>query len=83
MAEDLGREVATKLRARGFQGGRIIDLGSGSGATALILAQEFPRSEIVGIDLSEPLLRLATQAAQSVGLASRVSFETGDAERVP
>jgi ubiquinone/menaquinone biosynthesis C-methylase UbiE len=83
MAENLGREIARKLHARGFQGGRVIDVGCGSGATAVILAQEFPESEIVGIDLSEPLLRLATQAAQATGLVERVRFETGDAERIP
>jgi ubiquinone/menaquinone biosynthesis C-methylase UbiE len=83
MGENLGREIAEKLHARGFQGGRIIDVGSGAGATAIILAQEFPQSEIVGIDLSEPLLRLATGAAQAAGLAARVRFETGDAERIP
>jgi ubiquinone/menaquinone biosynthesis C-methylase UbiE len=82
MAENLGQEVARKLHARGFQGGRIIDVGCGSGATAIVLAQEFPQSEIVGIDLSEPLLHLATQAAQAAGLADRVRFETGDAESI-
>lgn len=81
MAENLGREVTSKLHARGFQGGRIIDVGCGSGATAIVLAQEFPECEVVGIDLSEPLLRLATQAAQAAGLAGRVRFEKGDAER--
>lgn len=83
MAENLGREVASKLHSRGFEGGRIIDVGCGSGATAIVLAQEFPQSEVVGVDLSEPLLRLATQATQAAGLAGRVRFETGDAERIP
>lgn len=82
MAENLGREVAGKLHARGFQGGRIIDVGCGSGATAIVLAQEFPQSEVVGIDLSKPLLHLASQAAQAAGLADRVRFEIGDAERI-
>jgi ubiquinone/menaquinone biosynthesis C-methylase UbiE len=83
MAENLGREINRKLHARGFQGGRIIDVGCGSGATATVLAQAFPQSEIVGMDLSEPLLHLASQAAQAAGLADRVRFETGDAERIP
>jgi ubiquinone/menaquinone biosynthesis C-methylase UbiE len=82
MGENLGREIATKLRARGFEAGRIIDVGCGSGATAIALAQEFPKSEIVGIDLSELLLNLATQAAQVAGLVDRVRFERGDAERI-
>jgi ubiquinone/menaquinone biosynthesis C-methylase UbiE len=83
MAENLGREVAQKLRSREFREGRIIDVGCGSGATAIVLAQAFPRSEVVGIDLSESLLRLASQAAQAAGLADRVRFEPGDAERIP
>ena len=48
-----------------------------------VLAQGFPKCEIVGIVLSEPLLRLATQAAQAAGLTSRVRFEKGDAEHIP
>lgn len=82
MAQNLGREVARKLRERGFQGGRILDVGCGHGGSAIVLAQEFPRSEVLGIDLSEPLLRLARQATKAAGLADRVSFETGDAERI-
>jgi ubiquinone/menaquinone biosynthesis C-methylase UbiE len=82
MAENLGREVARKLHSRGFQDGRIIDVGCGSGATAIVLAQEFSKSRIVGIDLSEPLLRLATQTAEAAGLDGRVRFEMGDAERI-
>jgi ubiquinone/menaquinone biosynthesis C-methylase UbiE len=80
MGENLGREVAKKLHSRGFEAGRIIDVGCGSGATAIVLAQSFPKSEVVGIDLSEPLLRLATQAAQAAGLSDRVRFELGDVE---
>jgi ubiquinone/menaquinone biosynthesis C-methylase UbiE len=83
MAENLGQEIARKLLTRGFQEGRIIDVGCGSGATALVLAQAFPDSRVVGIDLSEPLLHLANQAAHSAGLADRVRFETGDAEKIP
>jgi ubiquinone/menaquinone biosynthesis C-methylase UbiE len=83
MAENLGREVARKLHSRGFQGGRIIDVGCGSGGTAVVLAQEFTQSEIVGIDLSEPLLHLARQSAQEAGLGHRVRFEIGDAEQIP
>ena len=51
IAEKFGRECAQKLAARGFRDGKIIDVGCGFGATAIVLAQRFPDSEIVGIDL--------------------------------
>lgn len=83
MAEKFGREYAEKLSSRGFQKGRILDAGCGFGWTDVILAQKFPDSEVVGIDLSEPLLRRANQAAQSANLDDRVTFEKGDVQQIP
>lgn len=82
MAEMFGREYTKKLLARGFQRGRIIDVGCGFGAVNLILAKQFVDSEIVGIDLSEPLLRLARKAAQEAGVGERVRFEKADAQEL-
>jgi ubiquinone/menaquinone biosynthesis C-methylase UbiE len=83
IAEKFGREAAEKLRLRGFQAGRILDAGCGFGTTAIVLAQAFPESEVVGIDLSEPLLELAIQTAQSDGLGERVTFEKADVQQIP
>ena len=82
MGEKLGQRVAKELRVRGFEGGRIIDVGCGSGATAIYLASALPLCDIVGIDLSEPLLQAAHSAAVAAGVTNRVSFESGDAERL-
>ncbi|MBN1148887.1 MAG: class I SAM-dependent methyltransferase [Anaerolineales bacterium] len=83
MAEKFGREYADKLAAGGFRRGKIIDIGCGSGATGLVLAWRFVESEIVGIDLSEPLLRMANQRAAAAGLAERVRFEKADVQQIP
>ena len=83
MAEKFGREYAEKLSSLGFQSGRIIDVGCGFGGTAIFLAREFPESEVLGIDLSEPLLQLANLAAQKAGLGTRVKFEKGDVHQIP
>jgi release factor glutamine methyltransferase len=53
---------------------RMIDVGTGSGVIALTLAAEFPKTEIVGVDISEDALMLARENAERLGLADRVRF---------
>jgi ubiquinone/menaquinone biosynthesis C-methylase UbiE len=83
MVEGFGGEYADKLVSRGFHSGRIIDVGCGFGALNIILAHRFVDSEIVGIDLSDPLLRLANRSAQAANLGDRVRFEKADVHQIP
>jgi len=83
MAEGFGHEYAEKLVSRGFYQGRIIDVGCGFGATNIVLAHRFIDSEIVGVDLSDPLLRLANQSVQAADLGDRVRFEKADVRQIP
>ena len=83
MAGKLGQDYAQKLASQGFSSGKIIDIGCGFGATNLALAQRFTDSEILGIDLSEPLLDLAIEAAGKANLAERVRFENADVHKIP
>jgi len=83
MAEKFGQEYAKKLSSRGFRSGKILDVGCGFGVTNLVLAGHFVDSELVGIDLSEPLLRLARELAQAANLGERVRFEKADVQQIP
>lgn len=83
MAERFGQEYSGKLSSRGFRKGRILDTGCGFGGTDIILAQRFPDSEVIGIDLSEPLLQRANLVAQSANLDKKVRFEKCDVQRIP
>lgn len=83
MAEKFGEDYAQKLTAQGFSQGKIIDVGCGFGATNIAIAKHFPDSELVGIDLSEPLLDYARKAAEEAGLSSRVQFEKADVQSIP
>jgi ubiquinone/menaquinone biosynthesis C-methylase UbiE len=83
MAEKFGREYADKLAKRGFRGGKILDVGCGFGATGILLAHRFAESQVSGVDLSEPLIRMANQGAAAAGLEARVRFEIADAHRIP
>jgi len=58
--------------------GRILDLGTGSGAIALALAAAFPAATVVGVDRSAEALALARNNAALTGLEGRVSFLESD-----
>ncbi len=57
---------------------RILDLGTGSGAIALALAQAFPAVVVFAIDRSEEALTLARENAASANLTERVTFVLSD-----
>ncbi len=58
---------------------RILDVGTGTGFLALILAEL--GHEVVGLDISEGMLRVARKKAMERGL--KIHFKLGDAENLP
>jgi SAM-dependent methyltransferase len=62
-------------------GERVLDVASGPGDSALLLAREFGAT-VRGIDLAPPLVDTATSIAAELGLSMDVRFEIGDAERL-
>jgi SAM-dependent methyltransferase len=61
---------------------RVLDVASGRGTTALMLAHEYG-VRVDGVDLSATNVALAQGAAQAADLASRAVFTAGDAEALP
>ncbi len=57
--------------------GHWADLGTGSGAIALGLADVFSTATIHAVDYSDPALAIARQNAQSTGFANRIQFYSG------
>jgi release factor glutamine methyltransferase len=58
-------------------GASALDIGTGSGAIALSLAQEKAAARVVATDISEAALELARANAQRLGLDERVDFRSG------
>jgi ubiquinone/menaquinone biosynthesis C-methylase UbiE len=61
---------------------RALEVGTGTGAGALLLAREFPQASVRGVDISEEMIRSATR---KVGLdpSGRVAFRVADASKLP
>lgn len=60
------------------RGGVILDLGSGSGQYLAHLAHCRPDLRIIGLDLSEPMIRAGRDMLKSARLADRVELIQGD-----
>jgi ubiquinone/menaquinone biosynthesis C-methylase UbiE len=61
---------------------RALDLGTGTGRAAFLLARRYPDAEVVGADLAAEMLAEARRLTPPE-LADRVRFEEVDAERLP
>jgi 2-polyprenyl-3-methyl-5-hydroxy-6-metoxy-1,4-benzoquinol methylase len=60
-------------------GASVCDVGCGQGRALVKLAQAFPASTFVGIDVYEPAVRAAERAAAAADVGDRVRFEVRDA----
>jgi arsenite methyltransferase len=77
---DLTRRLAHAVALR--PGERVLDVASGPGTTAFLLASEFG-VEVDGIDLGEGAVASANTTAAQRGVQTQVRFHPGDAERIP
>lgn len=62
---------------------RVLDLATGTGDLALLIATKHPQAEIHGLDPSAKMLDVARKKARSRGVLRRVHFELGIAEKLP
>jgi SAM-dependent methyltransferase len=64
-------------------GGAAADVGCGGGRAAIMIAQAFPRSRVVGFDIHPASIERARRNAEAAGLAGRVSFEVASGASLP
>ncbi|MEA3056365.1 MAG: hypothetical protein QOD30_1797 [Actinomycetota bacterium] len=62
------------------KGGTIADVGCGHGASAVVLAQSFPKAHITGFDFHAPSVETARQRADEAGVTKQTTFEVADAK---
>jgi SAM-dependent methyltransferase len=68
------------LAERLESGIRIADVGCGSGSAVILIAQAFPNCQVVGFDVSEASIQLASQRARAIPNAT---FLAAGVEEIP
>ena len=63
--------VETKLKS----GAKVADVGCGHGASTIVMAQAYPKSQFFCFDYHQPSLDRATTLAKEAGVGDRITFE--------
>ena len=71
--------VEAKLK----NGARVADVGCGLGASTILMAKSYPKSEFVGFDYHEGSIESAKQRAKDAGVGPRIRFEVSSAKSYP
>jgi ubiquinone/menaquinone biosynthesis C-methylase UbiE len=58
---------------------RALDLGTGTGSVARLVAQRFPETDVIGVDIAGKMLEEARRRTDS----SRVTYRLADAQHLP
>jgi SAM-dependent methyltransferase len=64
-------------------GAKVADVGCGHGASTILMATAFPKSQFVGFDYHPASIEYARRAAADAGVADRVTFEVAAAKEYP
>jgi 2-polyprenyl-3-methyl-5-hydroxy-6-metoxy-1,4-benzoquinol methylase len=72
-------EVEEKLK----KGARVADVGCGLGASTVLMAKSYPKSEFVGFDYHDKSIEKARDRAREAGLGGNIRFEIAMAKNYP
>src|SRR6266496_3849109 len=73
-------KILPRVVARLEAGGRVLDVGCGTGRVCVAVAKEFPKTHVTGLDPDEESIRQARAIAAGAGLADRIRFLATTAE---
>jgi SAM-dependent methyltransferase len=71
--------VGEKLKS----GARVADVGCGLGASTILMAKSYPKSEFLGFDYQDKSIETAKQRAREAGVGDRIRFEVARAKDYP
>jgi ubiquinone/menaquinone biosynthesis C-methylase UbiE len=76
--QPVGRQAIEKMRVS--EDACVLDIGCGSGWATRLLGQKAKRGHVIGIDISDEMIRIAGESSQGV---DNVEFQVASAESLP
>jgi len=73
----------TGIDAKLKNGARVADVGCGLGASTILMAKSYPKSEFTGFDYHDKSIETAQQRAKDAGVGDRIRFEVAKAKDYP
>ena len=81
LMKDFYREVASEVASEIYSG-KILDVGTGPGYLPIEIAKLAPNIEVIGIDLSNDMVRIARKNAEKAKLLEKVKFMVENANEM-
>lgn len=77
------QRVLSRIKAKGIEKGKAIDVGTGPGIFPIFLSKALPEIRFKAIDLSPVMVEIAQKNAMEAGLGDRIEFLVGSAYSLP
>ena len=76
-------EVGRILGGHSISGSSVLDIGSGAGGVDIALVRDHSAAHVLGVDVQQDLVDLATERARAAGLADSISYQTIEPGSLP
>jgi ubiquinone/menaquinone biosynthesis C-methylase UbiE len=77
------QRVLSRIKAKGIEKGRALDVGTGPGIFPIFLSKALPEVQFQAIDLSPIMIDVARKNATEAGMDGRIDFQVGSAYSLP
>jgi phosphoethanolamine N-methyltransferase len=76
-------EITRILSGHDIAGRAVLDIGSGAGGVDIALVRDHGAASVIGVDVQQELVELATKRAVAAGVGGRISYRVIDSGPLP
>lgn len=77
------QRVLSRIKAKGIEKGKVLDVGTGPGIFPIFLSKALPNVQFKAIDLSPVMVEISRKNSMEAGLRDKIDFQMGSAYSLP